>query len=94
MKSASPAFALLTAVLLLGLCIACEPEETNIRLTSSERIRIDSLARKQIDSLVPLIDSLCLAQREQVVSHALDSIIQLRKEEEDKLRQRLIRKLQ
>lgn len=90
MKNAKYLPALLIAIL-AGLS-SCEPEETSIRLTSSERIRIDSLAKKQIDTLAPFIDSLCTVQHDDMVQQALDSIIALRKAEEQKLRARLKQK--
>ncbi|NRA48347.1 MAG: hypothetical protein HRU12_04380 [Phaeodactylibacter sp.] len=71
---------------------ACESQETGIRLTSSERIRIDSLAKKQIDSLVPVLDSLCTINQASMVQSALDSIIELRQQEEETLRARIKRK--
>lgn len=72
----------------------CESQETGIRLTSSERIRIDSLAKQQIDSLVPVLDSLCTLNKDTMVQQALDSIIKLRREEESILRERIKRKQQ
>ena len=78
----------LAAVLLLGTA-ACEQEPAKIRLTSSERIRIDTLVKQAVDSLVPVMDSLCDARYPQMVQEATDSIIQLRREEERTLRERL-----
>lgn len=82
--------------LLLGVLLwpSCESQETGIRLTSSERIRIDSLAKKQIDSLVPVLDSLCTVNKDKLIEQALDSIIELRQQEEQTLRERIIRKQQ
>ncbi|MEQ8703890.1 MAG: hypothetical protein RIC19_08210 [Phaeodactylibacter sp.] len=90
MKNASEVLLLLGVLLWAG----CESQETGIRLTSSERIRIDSLAKQQIDSLVPLLDSLCTTNKEAIVQRALDSIIELRQQEEQTLRQRIKRKQQ
>lgn len=43
---------ILLAALLTGTLMGCEPPEAApIRLTSRERIRIDTLANQQIDSL-------------------------------------------
>ncbi len=82
--------------LLLGVLLwsSCESQETGIRLTSSERIRIDSLAKKQIDSLVPVLDSLCTVNKDKLIEQALDSIIELRQQEEQTLRERIMRKQQ
>lgn len=76
------------------LWTGCERQETVIRLTSSERIRIDSLAKKQIDSLVPILDSICTANKDTLIRQALDSIINLRREEENILRERIKQKQQ
>lgn len=88
MKNASPALGtLLVAVLLL--VASCEEKATQIRLTSSERIRIDTLTKQRVDSLVPVLDSLCEAQYDSLVQYALDSIVDLRRSEERKIRERL-----
>lgn len=90
MKNASLVFLILSVL----LWPSCESQETSIRLTSSERIRIDSLAKKQIDSLVPVLDSLCTANKDKLIEQALDSIIELRQQEEQTLRERIMRKQQ
>mgnify|MGYP000353010153 FL=1 len=90
MKNASLVFLILSVL----LWPSCESQETGIRLTSSERIRIDSLAKKQIDSLVPVLDSLCTANKDKLIEQALDSIIELRQQEEQTLRERIKRKQQ
>jgi hypothetical protein len=80
--------------LLLCLCLgsfffSCEEEISSIRLTSRERIRIDTISKQQIDSLIPVLDSLCNAQYGQMVQQALDSILETRKAEELKIRSRI-----
>ncbi|WP_282782589.1 hypothetical protein [Phaeodactylibacter xiamenensis] len=90
MKNASLVFLILSVL----LWPSCESQETGIRLTSSERIRIDSLAKKQIDSLVPVLDSLCTVNKDKLIEQALDSIIELRQQEEQTLRERIMRKQQ
>lgn len=90
MKNASLVFLILSVL----LWSSCESQETGIRLTSSERIRIDSLAKKQIDSLVPVLDSLCTVNKDKLIEQALDSIIELRQQEEQTLRERIMRKQQ
>lgn len=91
MKNASICLLLLGALL---QWTGCESPETGIRLTSSERIRIDSLAKKQIDSLVPILDSLCRVNEDTLIQRGLDSIIELRRREEQILRDRIKRKQQ
>ena len=90
MKNASLVFLILSVL----LWPSCESQETGIRLTSSERIRIDSLAKKQIDSLVHVLDSLCTVNKDKLIEQALDSIIELRQQEEQTLRERIMRKQQ
>jgi hypothetical protein len=87
MKNAKTLFVALITFLLL--CTACEEKASQIRLTSSERIRIDTLSKQQIDSLIPVLDSLCETRYDSLVQYALDSIIELRRSEEQKIRERL-----
>jgi hypothetical protein len=81
---------LLLSGLMLGT--ACESEQAPIRLTSSERVRIDTLVKREVDSLAPLLDSICEAEYEGMVERAVDSIVRLRRAEERKLRERLKQK--
>lgn len=73
---------------LLG-ATGCQQEE-NIRLTSRERIQIDTLSSKQIDSLRPYMDSICATSYQGLVKQALDSLLQVRRAEEAKLRTRIL----
>ncbi len=82
--------------LLLFLCLcffaACsggETESVNVRLTMEERELIDELVTERMDSLRPLLDSLCQATFADRVAVATDSIIQRRLEEEARLRARI-----
>ncbi len=77
------------AILILGSCE--RPEEAPIRLTTSERIRIDTLVNLEIDTLRPVMDSICEVRFDEMVSRALDSIIEVRKREEALLRARIQR---
>ncbi|MCO6486882.1 MAG: hypothetical protein J5I98_00625 [Phaeodactylibacter sp.] len=87
--------ALLVAPLLAALLAGCEPpEEAPIRLTSRERIRIDTLANQQIDSLRPIMDSICDAAYQEMLDRAVDSLVDVRKREEEKLRARIQREQQ
>ncbi len=92
MKNVNRYFSVFALVAALLFAACGEQPETTIRLTSSERIRIDSLSKKQIDSLAPIADSICEANQAQMVEQALDSIIELRKAEEQTLRERIKRK--
>ncbi|HKK79572.1 MAG: hypothetical protein GVY26_06925 [Bacteroidetes bacterium] len=86
MKNAKWTLGLVIALLFLA---SCEQGPTQIRLTSSERIRIDTLTKQRVDTLIPVLDSLCEAQYDSLVQEALDSIINLRRSEERKIRERL-----
>jgi hypothetical protein len=81
----------LLIVVCLVLMSSCEKEITSIRLTSRERIRIDTIAKQKIDSLIPVMDSICIANYEELRDKALDSILTIRKEEELKIRSRIKR---
>lgn len=82
--------ALLIALAVVLLGSGCKEKATTISLTSRERIRIDTLVKLRVDSLAPILDSLCEADQPGMVERALDSIIRVRKEEEEKIRRRLI----
>lgn len=66
-----------------GLLSCGEPE---IRLTRAERKMIDTLFNHKIDSISPIIDSLCNAEKSVLVQQAADSIIKERKQKEMRLR--------
>ncbi|MCB0562043.1 MAG: hypothetical protein H6573_08225 [Lewinellaceae bacterium] len=86
---------ILTGVFIATLLMGCEPpEEAPIRLTSRERIRIDTLANQQIDSLRIKMDSICEHIYQDLLSRAVDSLVKVRKMEEDKLRARIQRENQ
>ena len=56
---------------------ACDNQTQNVslRLTPTERNRIDTLYTSQLDSLRPLWDSLCEQRYPQMVASAVDSIV-------------------
>lgn len=60
-----------------------------MRLTPTERNRIDTIYTARIDSLRPIWDSLCDVSYQALVDAAVDSIVQQRLEEEARLRSRL-----
>ena len=64
-------------------------EETKFRLTSRERIQVDTLYNRQIDSLRADLDSFCTQSHDQLLSLAVDSILQERKKTEMELRKRI-----
>lgn len=77
------------ALLLMAL-IACDNQKQNVslRLTPTERSRIDTLYTAKLDSLRPIWDSLCEQRYDSMVKLALDSIVEQRLEEEERLRAR------
>lgn len=79
-------------LILLALFVACGSsgdEPINIRLTMDERERIDDLVKMHMDSVRPLVDSVCKATYADRVAIATDSILQRRLEEEARLRARI-----
>jgi len=88
MKSAKQIMVSISLALLM-LGSGCEEDIGNIRLTSRERIRIDTLAKQKIDSLVPVMDSICIARYDSLRARALDSILTTRRAEEQKIRSRI-----
>lgn len=81
-----------------GLCLllffflysACGgDEETRFRLTSRERIKVDTLYKRSIDSLRTSLDSYCIQNHDQFLKWAVDSILAERKATEVELRKRI-----
>lgn len=65
----------------LGAC--GEPE---IKLDRAARRTIDTLLNHQLDSIRPILDSLCDVKKEAFIQHAVDSIVKERKKKEERLR--------
>ena len=80
----------LLTTLLLGLAVACDTPETEIRVTRQERELADTLFRAQLDTLLAFIDSACNQIFVTEIDNAIDSIYQVRKQEEAELRQRAL----
>ena len=75
---------------LIGLPACREPENIRIKLTSRERALIDTMYTERITKLRPYWDSLCTASHDSLLEIALDSIIRVRREEEARLRSRIV----
>ena len=73
----------LLLILLLSLNSCDEPE---IKLNRAARRTIDTLVNYQLDSITPILDSLCATQRDSIIQNAVDSIMQERKKKEERLR--------
>ena len=71
------------ALLLLpmsNLFTACTEDPLPV-LDYKEREAIDSLFRKQVESLRPILDSLCEARYDSALQHNVDSMMTLRQQE-------------
>ncbi len=69
---------------------SCEADgSVELRLTSDERRAVDERVRATIDSIRPILDSLCEATRADRIAVATDSVVQERLEQELRLRARL-----
>lgn len=66
-------------------------EETRFRLTSRERIQVDTLYKRQIDSIRTALDSFCTLNHDEMLSLAVDSILIERRRTEVELRKRIPR---
>jgi hypothetical protein len=77
-------------LLLVGLTSCSEPPP--LRLTSRQRERVDSLYVDSVKVLNREMDSLCDVRFETELSEMVDSLIQLRLDEEALLRQKYQRK--
>ncbi len=75
-------------VLLVGIYGNSCSSEVDIRLTRTERARIDTIYLAQVDTLKRFTDSFCVVLTEQKLQAAVDSIIILRKKESEDLRAR------
>lgn len=71
----------------LWICTSCA-DDTQYRLTASERTKADTIFLAQIDSLNRFADSLCTLLNDTKLQEAIDSIIALRKGEAEALKKR------
>ena len=82
-----------TLIILFIICAflfpSCDQEQPQLRLTSSERIKVDTLFTERVKILRPYLDSICEANKETMVKAAVDSLLIIRREEEKKLRARI-----
>lgn len=60
--------------------------EPAIKLNRADKRMIDTLVNYQLDSISPILDSICLADKEKFIQQAADSIMQERKKREERLR--------
>lgn len=60
--------------------------EPKIELNRAARRIVDTLVNRQLDSISPILDSICLADKAIFIQQAADSIMQERKKREERLR--------
>ncbi|MEM1123911.1 MAG: hypothetical protein AAGJ18_25965, partial [Bacteroidota bacterium] len=78
-----PSSSALLILLTFSLFSCGEPE---IKLTRADRRTVDTLVNYQLDSISPILDSLCKVNEEAFVRQVADSIMAERKKKEERLR--------
>lgn len=75
----------------LFFLLACEEEKANvkIKLSYSERRVVDTLYNEAIQSISANLDSLCDVNYEENVQLMTDSILQMRRLDEERLRRKI-----
>jgi len=76
-------FWLISIIFLTGILSCGEPE---IKLNRADRRSIDTLVNNQLDSISPILDSLCFEETDVIVERAVDSIVKERQKQEERLR--------
>jgi len=72
-------------LLVLGLTHCTEPE---VVVTRDMKRSADTTYRNQRDSLLPILDSLCLVKNENLYQTLLDSVVNVRTTERDRILKR------
>lgn len=73
---------------MLASC-SSDKEEVNVRLTLKERGRVDKAVSAHMDSIRPILQQTCSETFMDRVAVATDSIVQIRLEDEARLRARI-----
>ena len=81
--SINRSISLILFIFLIGIFSCGEPE---IKLNRADRKAIDTLTNNQLDSISPILDSLCIVEKEIFIKKAVDSIMKERHEQEERLR--------
>lgn len=81
--------------LLLGLAlgfVSCG-EKPPLKLTTAQRDQVDTLYLREVNQggLAKTMDSLCTATQASRIQHLVDSMLQVRRKEEEELRKRYTR---
>ena len=81
----------LIILILLSMLASCssDKEEVNVRLTLKERERVDKAVSAHMDSIRPILQQTCSETFMDRVAVATDSIVQIRLEDEARLRARI-----
>ncbi len=87
-----PAYGMLSIAGCLLLFSACTPDPPPT-LNYKDRQFVDSLFRKEVDSLKPILDSICNLRFDSAVQVAVDSILTERQEEKEKYLERVKKEL-
>lgn len=77
---------------LFSLLCGCAPDQSgdvNVRLTLSERERLDKMVLAHMDSIRPILEAQCERTQADRVAVATDSIVQRALEQEARLRARI-----
>ena len=83
---------LLSALATVGTTSCSEPPP--LKLTLKQRDWVDTIYLKRVDSLRIALDSLCTANYEEKVTRLTDSLVAVRRAEEEALRQKYLRQQQ
>lgn len=73
----------------IGIFWSCTNQNASIQMSSIHRDKADTIYLDKIAGLRDSLDSACLANFEMEVQKAMDSIIEIRKIEEQKIRLRI-----
>ena len=87
------AFCILHFAFCIFFIAACTPDPPPT-LNYKDRQFVDSLFRKEVDSLKPILDSLCDLRFDSSVQAAVDSILTERQSEKDKYLERIKKELE
>ncbi len=61
-------------------------QQPEIHIDRATRKAIDTLINHKLDSLNPILDSLCVERKESLIKIAIDSIMDKRRKQEERLR--------
>lgn len=81
-----------STIFLFGLFLlpTCEADpSTKIKLSYSERRAVDTLYKERLLLLSPILDSICDTNFEKEVQATIDSILQMRRADEMRLRKKI-----